>query len=133
MLLILCRRVRPLKSAGPHVRGEHSREQVRRRLRLQHPAECPQSQGIPKGASPPPIFFTGTALFNAKLLTRNFAQECHCCRESSYRQRQITLTNCFNSDGVRLSGEKGSMVVAVNEPVDCKCHECGKKIDAPAN
>ena len=66
-------------------------------------------------------------------LTLNFVQDCRCCRETSYRQRQITLTNCFNSDGVRLSGEKGSMVVAVNEPVDCKCHECGKKFDSPKN
>ena len=65
--------------------------------------------------------------------TLNFVQDCRCCRETSYRQRQITLTNCFNSDGVRLSGEKGSMAVTVNEPVDCKCHECGKKFDSPKN
>jgi len=57
-----------------------------------------------------------------------FQKDCRCCRETSYRQRQITLTNCFNSDGVRLGGEKGSMQVTVNEPVDCKCHECGKKL-----
>ncbi len=60
-------------------------------------------------------------------------QDCTCCRESSYRQRQITLTNCFNSDGVRLTGAKGSMVVTVNEPVDCKCHECGAKIPKGGN
>ena len=50
MFVVLCRRVRPLKSVGPHVRGEHCREQVRGRLRLQHPAERPQTHGIPKGS-----------------------------------------------------------------------------------
>jgi hypothetical protein len=64
---------------------------------------------------------------------RGFKKECHCCRETSYRQRQITLTNCFTSDGIRLTGSKGSMIVTVNEPVDCKCHECGKKMDAGSN
>ena len=52
-------------------------------------------------------------------------KECHCCRESSYRKRQITLSNCFDPDGVRLTGSLGSMGVTVNEPMDCKCHECG--------
>jgi hypothetical protein len=61
------------------------------------------------------------------LSSRGFNKECHCCRESSYRQRQITLTHCYNPDGGRLTGDMGTMIVTVSEPVDCKCHECGTK------
>ena len=56
-----------------------------------------------------------------------FQKECRCCRESSYRQRQLTLTSCFDGDGQRLTGQLGSLEVTVNEPTDCRCHECGGK------
>ena len=51
-------------------------------------------------------------------------QKCECCRESSHRQRSITLTNCYDSDGGRLSGALGTMTVTVNEPMGCKCFSC---------
>ena len=59
--------------------------------------------------------------------SNGFQKECRCCRESSYRQRQLTLSNCFDGDGQRLTGQLGSLKVTVNEPTDCRCHECGGK------
>ncbi|TRY79958.1 hypothetical protein TCAL_08095 [Tigriopus californicus] len=58
-----------------------------------------------------------------------FHKECKCCRESSYRERTIKLTNCYDPDGQRLTKPGVStMSVSLNEPNDCQCHECGKKI-----
>ena len=53
-----------------------------------------------------------------------FPQSCACCQESSHRQRSITLTHCYDSDGGRLSGSLGTMEVTVNEPMGCKCSSC---------
>jgi len=59
------------------------------------------------------------------LNSHGFQKECHCCRESGYQQRTITLNHCFDGDGLKLSGAAGSMQVTVNEPVDCQCYSCG--------
>merc|ERR1711997_489418 len=55
-----------------------------------------------------------------------FSKECHCCRETSYRDRVITLSNCYNEGGHKLTGPMGSMQVTIKEPDGCSCHECGK-------
>eukprot|EP00095_Tigriopus_kingsejongensis_P004037 maker-scaffold5_size1054832-snap-gene-5.10 protein:Tk04037 transcript:maker-scaffold5_size1054832-snap-gene-5.10-mRNA-1 annotation:"bursicon-beta" len=58
-----------------------------------------------------------------------FQKDCKCCRESSYRERSITLGSCYDPDGRRLtSPEQSTMKVTLNEPMDCRCHECGKKM-----
>jgi len=54
-----------------------------------------------------------------------FHKECHCCRESRYRERTIELKTCYDTDGNHLSGSQGSMTVQIREPMDCKCLECG--------
>ena len=55
-----------------------------------------------------------------------FFQECYCCRESFLRERTITLTHCYDPDGVRLTVENAnSMDVKLREPAECKCYKCG--------
>ncbi|KAJ8944504.1 hypothetical protein NQ318_011762 [Aromia moschata] len=52
--------------------------------------------------------------------------ECYCCRESFLRERIITLSHCYDPDGVRLTNEgSNSMDVKLREPTDCKCYKCG--------
>jgi hypothetical protein len=58
-----------------------------------------------------------------------FIKECHCCRETSYNDRVVVLSNCYDIDGHRLTGAQGSMQVSIKEPSGCSCHECGKPID----
>merc|ERR1711963_1211373 len=65
-----------------------------------------------------------SSLRPSALNANGFQKKCECCRESSHRQRSITLTNCYDSDGGRLSGALGSMTVTVNEPMGCKCFSC---------
>ena len=36
-----------------------------------------------------------------------FRKDCRCCRESSYRERSVTLTLCYDQDGHKI--ETGSM------------------------
>ncbi|CAH1368558.1 hypothetical protein MTP99_009988 [Tenebrio molitor] len=55
-----------------------------------------------------------------------FLKECYCCRESFLRERTITLTHCYDPDGVRLTTENAnSMDVKLREPAECKCYKCG--------
>ncbi|XP_018569361.1 partner of bursicon [Anoplophora glabripennis] len=55
-----------------------------------------------------------------------FLKECYCCRESFLRERIITLSHCYDPDGVRLTNEgTNSMDVKLREPSDCKCYKCG--------
>jgi hypothetical protein len=55
-----------------------------------------------------------------------FLKECYCCRESFLRDRQITLTHCYDPDGVRLhAAESATMDVKIKEPVECRCFKCG--------
>jgi len=65
-----------------------------------------------------------SSLRPSALNSNGFSKKCECCRESSHRQRSITLTNCYDGDGGRLSGSLGSMTVTVNEPMGCKCFSC---------
>lgn len=65
-----------------------------------------------------------SSLRPSALNANGFQKKCECCRESSHRQRSITLTNCYDSDGGRLSGALGTMTVTVNEPMGCKCFSC---------
>lgn len=53
-------------------------------------------------------------------------QECFCCRENFLRERLVTLTHCYDPDGVRLEDEDSAiMEVRLREPDDCKCYKCG--------
>lgn len=53
-------------------------------------------------------------------------QECYCCRESFLKERIITLTHCYDPDGIRLTQEgQASLDVKIREPADCKCFKCG--------
>ncbi|CAH0557448.1 unnamed protein product [Brassicogethes aeneus] len=55
-----------------------------------------------------------------------FLKECYCCRESYLRERIITLTHCYDPDGVRLTGENNNaMDIKLKEPAECKCYKCG--------
>ncbi|XP_041980171.1 partner of bursicon [Aricia agestis] len=55
-----------------------------------------------------------------------FLKECYCCREKQLKDRYITLTHCYNTDGLRLEDEeRATMEIRIREPVDCKCHKCG--------
>ncbi|KAJ8897588.1 hypothetical protein PR048_002937 [Dryococelus australis] len=51
--------------------------------------------------------------------------ECYCCRESFLRERTITLTHCYNPDGVRLTNDQATLEIKLREPADCKCFKCG--------
>lgn len=55
-----------------------------------------------------------------------FLKECYCCRESFLRERVVTLTHCYDPDGMRLtSDEMSTMNIKLREPSDCKCFKCG--------
>ncbi|XP_008468245.1 uncharacterized protein LOC103505668 [Diaphorina citri] len=55
-----------------------------------------------------------------------FLKECYCCRESYLRERVITLTHCYDPDGMRLTSEKmATLDIKLKEPADCKCYKCG--------
>ncbi|VEN52930.1 unnamed protein product, partial [Callosobruchus maculatus] len=55
-----------------------------------------------------------------------FLKECYCCRESFLRERIITLTHCYDPDGMRLTNEgNNAMDVKLREPSECKCYKCG--------
>ncbi|XP_050702834.1 partner of bursicon-like [Eriocheir sinensis] len=54
-----------------------------------------------------------------------FLKDCRCCREVHLRARDITLTHCYDADGARLAGAKGSLQVKLREPADCQCFKCG--------
>lgn len=54
-------------------------------------------------------------------------QNCACCRESFLRERIITLTHCYDPDGMRLTQEgMHSMDIKLREPAECKCFQCGE-------
>jgi len=65
-----------------------------------------------------------SSLRPSALNPNGFQKNCQCCRESSHRKRSITLTNCYDGDGGRISGSLGTMTVTVNEPIGCKCTAC---------
>ncbi|XP_068617436.1 partner of bursicon [Battus philenor] len=55
-----------------------------------------------------------------------FLKECFCCRENYLRERLITLTHCYDPDGLRLEDEDhATMEVRLREPDECKCYKCG--------
>ncbi|XP_067005200.1 partner of bursicon [Anabrus simplex] len=55
-----------------------------------------------------------------------FQKDCYCCQESFLRERVVTLSHCYNPDGMRLTDERlASMEIKLREPVDCKCYKCG--------
>ncbi|XP_035227654.1 partner of bursicon-like [Stegodyphus dumicola] len=54
-----------------------------------------------------------------------FLKDCHCCRETWMRQREILLTDCYTQDGKRIFGQQGTMVIHLKEPEACSCHKCG--------
>jgi len=54
-----------------------------------------------------------------------FYKDCRCCRETTLRHREITLSHCYDADGKALAGDRGSMRVSLKEPSDCDCFKCG--------
>ncbi|XP_059057384.1 partner of bursicon isoform X1 [Achroia grisella] len=55
-----------------------------------------------------------------------FLKECFCCRENFLRERLVTLTHCYDPDGLRLEEEdRAIMEVRLREPDNCKCYKCG--------
>ncbi|KAI8421834.1 hypothetical protein MSG28_009781 [Choristoneura fumiferana] len=51
-----------------------------------------------------------------------FSKECHCCRENFLRDRVVTLSHCYDSDGIRIEDPKRSiMEVRLQEPDECQC------------
>lgn len=55
-----------------------------------------------------------------------FLKECYCCRESYLKDRLVTLSHCYDPDGVRLtSSDMASMDLRLKEPAECKCFKCG--------
>lgn len=55
-----------------------------------------------------------------------FYQECYCCRESFMRERFVTLTHCYDPDGMKLEQEGSStMEIRMREPAECQCSKCG--------
>nr|QMS54683.1 bursicon beta [Grapholita molesta] len=55
-----------------------------------------------------------------------FLKECHCCRENFLKERIVTLSHCYNADGVRLEDPKHALMeVRLQEPDECQCFKCG--------
>ncbi|KAB0798595.1 hypothetical protein PPYR_09588 [Photinus pyralis] len=55
-----------------------------------------------------------------------FLKTCYCCRESFLRERVVTLSHCYDPDGMRLNAEElKAMDIKLREPSDCKCFKCG--------
>ncbi|CAG9132759.1 hypothetical protein JYU34_017537 [Plutella xylostella] len=55
-----------------------------------------------------------------------FLKECFCCRENFLRERIVTLSHCYDPDGIRLDEEEFAMMeVRLREPAECKCYKCG--------
>jgi len=57
-----------------------------------------------------------------------FLKDCKCCRESAYRERTLTLHNCYDQDGHKLDGGLATMQVTIKEPDGCKCFGCGSAL-----
>merc|ERR1711892_1132977 len=57
-----------------------------------------------------------------------FKKDCKCCRESAYKERTLTLQNCYDQDGHKLDGTLGSMQVTLREPDGCQCFGCGSEL-----
>ena len=55
-----------------------------------------------------------------------FSKDCSCCRETSYAERTVTLSQCYDQDGHRLEGGSlSTMQVTIKEPAGCLCFKCG--------
>ncbi|RWS22674.1 lysine-specific histone demethylase 1A-like protein, partial [Leptotrombidium deliense] len=50
--------------------------------------------------------------------------ECVCCRETWMDKKELILTDCFDADGKRLSGDLSALKAMMQEPKDCSCHKC---------
>ncbi|KAG5679351.1 hypothetical protein PVAND_008922 [Polypedilum vanderplanki] len=55
-----------------------------------------------------------------------FLKECYCCRESYLKDTLVTLSHCYDPDGIRLmTSELATMDLRLKEPAECKCFKCG--------
>lgn len=55
-----------------------------------------------------------------------FLKECYCCRESFLKDTLVTLSHCYDPDGVRiLASDSATMDLRLKEPAECKCFKCG--------
>ncbi|XP_074597587.1 bursicon subunit partner of burs [Brevipalpus obovatus] len=54
-----------------------------------------------------------------------FLKKCVCCRETQMRIRKVHLDECYDSDGKRLTNDRGTMIIRMKEPEGCDCLKCG--------
>jgi len=54
-----------------------------------------------------------------------FYKDCQCCRETTLRQRAVTLNKCYDPNGKTMTGDKEKYAINLKEPVECRCYRCG--------
>ena len=59
------------------------------------------------------IIVTNTCFpkFTSKLCRSGFTKDCKCCRESSYNEKMVTLSKCYDQDGHQLGDTLAEMQV----------------------
>ncbi|CAO1316959.1 unnamed protein product [Diamesa hyperborea] len=69
--------------------------------------------------------FCNSQIQPSVITATGFLKECYCCRESFLRDRLVTLTHCYDPDGIRLNDDTATMELKLKEPTECKCFKCG--------
>lgn len=69
--------------------------------------------------------FCNSQIQPSVITATGFLKECYCCRESFLRDRLVTLTHCYDPDGIRLNDDTATMELRLKEPTECKCFKCG--------
>lgn len=59
------------------------------------------------------------------IMPTGFIKSCQCCRETWMTQKETRLTDCYDSNGQKIFGELGTMLIYLKEPDSCSCHSCG--------
>ncbi|XP_023227101.1 partner of bursicon-like [Centruroides sculpturatus] len=59
------------------------------------------------------------------VMPTGFTKSCQCCRETWMTQKETRLTDCYDSNGQKIYGELGTMIIFLKEPDSCACHICG--------
>lgn len=64
------------------------------------------------------------------VLISYISQDCYCCNEGSFKVTRVKLDECYSAnDPTRkipsdLTNPSSYMVVAIEEPIDCRCRPC---------
>lgn len=69
--------------------------------------------------------FCNSQIQPSVITATGFLKECYCCRESFLKDRLVTLTHCYDPDGIRLNDDTSTMELRLKEPTECKCFKCG--------